>query len=233
MAFNLIADAVYQLDVAGLATGQTIVNIYYYKPTLGVPGQPYTSQDFLSGWNTANGTQFLEFISNAYRGALMRIREIVTVNLLPGPGNIGTPVYGLEDQFDAWRDRPGIAPIPHLPTYVAATMKYRGTNGLTFLNGSKRIGPLAEVATEAGATPNELDDIAHANFVILADAFEKNITSIVEAGNIMVPGVFSLTQAALGGLPLDQFFFSVASILAFRVLGSQVSRKRLRDQASQ
>lgn len=233
MAFNLIDKAVYQLDVAGLASTQTVLNVYHYEATLAVPGQDYTSQDFLDQWNALVGAPFLNFISDNYSGALLRIRQIVAVNLIPGTPPVNVPVYGVEDELQAWRSVTGTQTLPYLPTYVAATIKLRGSKQGVFLNGSKRIGPLAEVQTEGTGSPNELTAAEHVLLIQLGATIESKIPSTAEPSNFMSSGIFSLTQAGVGGLPLDDHFYTTQSTIGFKVIGSQVSRKRLRNATSQ
>lgn len=233
MAFNIVDKAVYQLDVAGLASTQTVLNVYHYSASIAVPGQDYTSQDFLGQWKLLVGDPFLAFIADNYQGALLRIRQVVQVNLIPGDPNVNVPVYGVEDELQEWRSVAGTRTFPYLPTYVAATIKLRGERQGIFLNGSKRIGPLAEAQTEGGGTPNELEVAEHVLLIQLGATIESKIPSTIEASNIMTSGILSLTRAGIGGLPVDDHFFATQSTIGFKVIGSQVSRKRLRNATSQ
>lgn len=233
MSFPLTDKAIYQLDVAGIASTQTVLNIYHYTASLGVPGTVYTSQDFLGNWKTLIGDPYLAYVADNYVGALLRIREIVNVNLIAGDNDVNVPVYGNEDELQEWRTVGGTKFAPYLPTYVAATIKLRGEKQGVFLNGSKRIGPLAEAQTEETGTPNELTTAEHVLLIQLGATIESKVPSTDENTNIMTAGVFSLTQAGVGGLPMDDHFYAIVSTIGFKVLGSQVSRKRLRNAASQ
>ena len=232
MAFNLVDKAIYQLDVVGQASTQTVANVYHYSPTLAIPGTDYTSNDFLNEWETLVGAPFLAFIGSNYQGAILRLREIVAVNPNADPGKAGTPVYGLGDQSASWPNVVGTRAFPYLPTYVASTIKFRGENSGKFKNGSKRIGPLVELQTEGTGSPNELTAAEVALFSQLAGNIESKIPSGVEPTNDMRYGIFSLLEAGNNGLPLFDWFYTVQASVAFRVLGSQVSRKRLRTLAN-
>ena len=100
------------------------------------------------------------------------------------------------------------------------------------VSGSKRFSPLAEVQTEAGDKPNELTEAEFVKLDQLGGTIEGKIASVLAQDNIMSYGIFSMTRAAGNVGPLEQHMFVVESHVAFRVLGSQVSRKRLRNLES-
>lgn len=217
-------------EVRYLATsqGQRVHNILHFLYFQG-GGTPSTSGNFLLALEALWSTSFSPVISDATILNETKILEVLSVAASPSDPSQPVVTYGQEDQLTTEPNPKGVVAAPYLPTYVAATIKKTAQDATQKAFGSIRIGALSESSTEAVDKPNELTGGAFLDLVSLAQALSQPIEDPAVAMNELRPAVFKRVAAI--GQPTPQFFAPpVTATQAFQLVGSQVSRKKLREQ---
>ena len=192
-------------------------------------GQASNSGDFVEALETQWTEQFSPLLSSETTLNETKMLEVIGVE-----GNIGPPArpivkYGQEDQRSTFPIPKGAQLAPFLPTYVAATIQKTAFDATQKAFGSIRIGALSEVSTEGTDNPNELTAVDFALLQTIALVLKFPVNDPQQPANNLTPVVLRRV-AAIGQPNVEQFAPPTVDTEAFQIVGSQVSRKRLRRQ---